>query len=316
MKELEIPSPILPPKKTLSKDECSIVNSVGLYIIQKLREEDLKEILPSSSLEESDLNLENEAEELNSKCSIVELILNNRDILVNYDEFYEEECQLSLLNWAWNIHRKFFAGKKIEMNSAGKNLETSTNINVNTNANNYLYKDLLFKNNCLNNKAEILLFNILNIFEIFPIKPDDLKSLNFIEKLRDIKKDMKSRNLLLYKKIKKLINFWKKMIKFFDAQNKPKSPSSGEKSESPRIFDVSLNQKLLLENCDTEKKEKKKKISFKSKKEDCEIMSSNISLDDTESGEHKIKKKNVHWKSQESLVEKIEFDPMNAPIEI
>ena len=304
MKELEIPSPILPPKKSLSKDECSIVNSVGLYIIQKLREEDLKEILPSSSLEESDLNLENEAEELNSKCSIVELILNNRDILVNFDEFYEEECQLSLLNWAWSIHKKFFAGKKIEMNSATMNLETSTNIN--TNANNYLYKDLLFKNNCLNNKAEILLFNILNIFEIFPIKP-----------LRDIKKDMKSRNLLLYKKIKKLINFWKKMIKFFDGQNKPKSPSSGEKPESPfRIFDVSLSQKRLLENCDTDRKEKRKKISFKSTKEDCEIMSSNISLDDTESGEHKIKKKNVSWKSQESLVEKIEFDPMNAPIEI
>jgi len=45
-------------------------------------------------------------------------------------------------------------------------------------------------------------------------------------------------------------------------------------------------------------------------------MSSNISLDDTESGEHKIKKKNVSWKSQDSLVEKIEFDPMNAPFEI
>ena len=315
MKELEIPSPILPPKKSLSKDECSIVNSVGLYIIQKLREEDLKEILPSSSLEESDLNLENEAEELNSKCSIVELILNNRDILVNFDEFYEEECQLSLLNWAWNIHRKFFAGKKIEMNSATMNLETSTNIN--TNANNYLYKDLLFKNNCLNNKAEILLFNILNIFEIFPIKPDDLKSLNFIEKLRDIKKDMKSRNLLLYKKIKKLINFWKKMIKFFEAKNKPNSPSPEEKPDNVfRIFDVSLNQKRSLENCDTDKKEKKKKITFITKKEDCEIMSSNISLDDTESGEHKIKKKNVSWKSQDSLVEKIEFDPMNAPFEI
>ena len=315
MKELEIPSPILPPKKSLSKDECSIVNSVGLYIIQKLREEDLKEILPSSSLEESDLNLENEAEELNSKCSIVELILNNRDILVNFDEFYEEECQLSLLNWAWNIHRKFFAGKKIEMNSATMNLETSTNIN--TNVNNYLYKDLLFKNNCLNNKAEILLFNILNIFEIFPIKPDDLKSLNFIEKLRDIKKDMKSRNLLLYKKIKKLINFWKKMIKFFEAKNKPNSPSPEEKSDNVfRIFDVSLNQKRSLENCDTDKKEKKKKITFITKKEDCEIMSSNISLDDTESGEHKIKKKNVSWKSQDSLVEKIEFDPMNAPFEI
>jgi len=310
MKELEISSAIFPPKKCPSKDDSSNLSTVGLYIIQKLREEDLKEMLPSLSLDESNLNLENVAEELNSKYGIVELILNNRDILVNLDEFYEEECQLSLLNWAWNIHRKFF-GRKNETNSTGNNLETDTNANI------FLNKEFLFKNKCLNNKAEILLFNILNIFEIFPIKPDDLKSLNFIEKLRDIKKDMKSRNLLLYKKIKKLINFWKKMIKFFEAQNKPNSPSPEEKSDNVfRIFDVSLNQKRSLENCDTDKKEKKKKITFITKKEDCEIMSSNISLDDTESGEHKIKKKNVSWKSQDSLVEKIEFDPMNAPFEI
>ena len=310
MKELEISSAIFPPKKCPSKDDSSNLSTVGLYIIQKLREEDLKEMQPSLSLDESNLNLENVAEELNSKYGIVELILNNRDILVNLDEFYEEECQLSLLNWAWNIHRKFF-GRKNETNSTGNNLETDTNANI------FLNKEFLFKNKCLNNKAEILLFNILNIFEIFPIKPDDLKSLNFIEKLRDIKKDMKSRNLLLYKKIKKLINFWKKMIKFFEAKNKPNSPSPEEKSDNVfRIFDVSLNQKRSLENCDTDKKEKKKKITFITKKEDCEIMSSNISLDDTESGEHKIKKKNVSWKSQDSLVEKIEFDPMNAPFEI
>ena len=310
MIELEISSAIFPPKKCPSKDDSSNLSTVGLYIIQKLREEDLKEMLPSLSLDESNLNLENVADELNSKYGIVELILNNRDILVNLDEFYEEECQLSLLNWAWNIHRKFF-GRKNETNSTGNNLETDTNANI------FLNKEFLFKNKCLNNKAEILLFNILNIFEIFPIKPDDLKSLNFIEKLRDIKKDMKSRNLLLYKKIKKLINFWKKMIKFFEAQNKPNSPSPEEKSDNVfRIFDVSLNQKRSLENCDTDKKEKKKKITFITKKEDCEIMSSNISLDDTESGDHKIKKKNVSWKSQDSLVEKIEFDPMNAPFEI
>ena len=284
MKELEISSAIFPPKKCPSKDDSSNLSTVGLYIIQKLREEDLKEMLPSLSLDESNLNLENVAEELNSKYGIVELILNNRDILVNLDEFYEEECQLSLLNWAWNIHRKFF-GRKNETNSTGNNLETDTNANI------FLNKEFLFKNKCLNNKAEILLFNILNIFEIFPIKPDDLKSLNFI--------------------------FWKKMIKFFEAKNKPNSPSPEEKPDNVfRIFDVSLNQKRSLENCDTDKKEKKKKITFITKKEDCEIMSSNISLDDTESGEHKIKKKNVSWKSQDSLVEKIEFDPMNAPFEI
>ena len=309
MSELDFSTPLFTQTNFYLKEEESNLNYVGLYIIQKLREEDLKEMHHHSfNLDELNLNSEKIAEELQSKLDIVELIMNNRDILINLEDFYEEDCQLSLLNWAWNIHRR----KKKK-----KNTEPFANMNTNSNANCCLNKDLLFKNNCLNNKAEILLFNILNIFEIFPIKPDDLKSLNFIEKLRDIKKDMKSRNLLLYKKIKKLINFWKKMIKFFEAQNKPNSPSPEEKSDNVfRIFDVSLNQKRSLENCDTDKKEKKKKITFITKKEDCEIMSSNISLDDTESGEHKIKKKNVSWKSQDSLVEKIEFDPMNAPFEI
>ena len=310
MKELEISSAIFPPKKCPSKDDSSNLSTVGLYIIQKLREEDLKEMLPSLSLDESNLNLENLAEELNSKYGIVELILNNRDILVNLDEFYEEECQLSLLNWAWNIHRKFF-GRKNETNSTGNNLETDTNANI------FLNKEFLFKNKCLNNKAEILLFNILNIFEIFPIKPDDLKSLNFIEKLRDIKKDMKSRNLLLYKKIKKLIKFWKKMINFFDTQRKQKFLIEEKREVQPhKFFNISLNKKRLLENYDTDKKDKNKRPNFISTKEDCENISSNISLDDTESGEHKLRKKNVSWKTEEFLVEKIEYDPMNAPFEI
>ena len=300
MKELEISPAIFPPKKCPSKDDSSNLSTVGLYIIQKLREEDLKEMLPSLSLEESNLNLENVAEELNSKHNIVELILNNRDILVNLDEFYEEECQLSLLNWAWNIHRKFF-GRKTETNSNGNSLEMDTN----TSANNLLNKELLFKNKCLNNKAEILLFNILNIFEIFPIKPDDLKSLNFIEKLKEIKKDMKSKNLILYKKIKKLIKFWKKMIKFFDSQKPLFTPD-------PTNFE----EKRQREDCDTAKKDKNKNPKFPEFKEENENMSSNISVDETDSCDNKIKKKNVTWKTNELLVEKIEFDPNNAPFKM
>ena len=119
MKELEISSPTSLPKLCQIKEDPSNLTEVGLYIIQKLREEDLKEMLPSLSLEESNSNSENIAEELNSKNSIAELILNNRDILVNLDEFYEEDCQLSLLNWAWNIHRKFFAEKKSRKNLKG-----------------------------------------------------------------------------------------------------------------------------------------------------------------------------------------------------
>jgi hypothetical protein len=308
MSELDFSAPLFTRTDFYLKEEESNLNYVGLYIIQKLREEDLREMHhPSFNLDESNLNSEKIAEELQSKLDIVELIMNNRDILINLEDFYEEDCQLSLLNWAWNIHRRFFGNK---------NTEPFANMNTNSNANCCLNKDLLFKNNCLNNKAEILLFNILNIFEIFPIKPDDLKSLNFIEKLRDIKKGMKPRNLMIYKKIKKLIKFWKKMIKFFDSQRKSTIPETKATSQNPKFFDITLNQKRQLEDCDTEQKDKNKRSCFLPNKETNDNMSSNISLDETESGEHKIKKKNVTWKSQESLVERIEFDPMNAPLEI
>ena len=308
MSELDFSTPLFTQTNFYLKEEESNLNYVGLYIIQKLREEDLREMHhPSFNLDESNLNSEKIAEELQSKLDIVELIMNNRDILINLEDFYEEDCQLSLLNWAWNIHRIFFGNK---------NTEPFANMNTNSNADCCLNKDLLFKNNCLNNKAEILLFNILNIFEIFPIKPDDLKSLNFIEKLRDIKKGMKPRNLMIYKKIKKLIKFWKKMIKFFDSQRKSTIPETKATSQNPKFFDITLNQKRQLEDCDTEQKDKNKRLCFLPNKETNDNMSSNISLDETESGEHKIKKKNVTWKSEESLVERIEFDPMNAPLEI
>ena len=306
MNELDFSKTLFPSIKCFSKEEDSNLNNVGLYIIQKLREEDLRESLPSLNLEEKNSSFEKVAEEIESKLSIVELIKNNRDILMNLEEFYEEDCQLSLLNWAWDIHRRFFGNK---------NFETLFEMNSATNAHFALNKDLLFKNNCLNNKAEILLFNILNIFEIFPIKPDDLKSLNFIEKLTEIKQDMKSRNLILYKKVKKLVKFWKKMIKFFDSQKALNQISEIlPESQSLKHFDLTLNKKRLLENSSTEKKEKDPKPENKDDNEMISSSATSTSLDEIESGENKMKKKNVKWK--DFLVEKIEFNPMNAPLEI
>lgn len=306
----DFPLFFLPSITSFINEEVTNQNIIGIYIIQKLREEDLRENQFSLDIEESNSNSENIAEELQSKLEIVEMIKNNRDILMNLEDFYEEDCQLSLLNWAWNIYRRFYENKNIEPRS-------DINMNTITEANCALNKDLLLKNNCLNYKAEILLLNILNIFEIFPIKPDDLKSLKFIEKLREIKKDMKSRNIFIYKRIKKLIHFWKKMIKFFDSQCNPKPIiETNTKNQILKPFDLTLNQKRQLEDCPTGKKEKNKKPNFFSSKEDGDNMSANISLDETESGEHRIKKKNVTWKNEESLVEKIEYNPMNAPFEI
>ena len=306
MNELDFSKSAISPIKSLSKEDFSNLNNVGLYIIQKLREEDLKESLPSLDLEELNIRAENLDKEIRSKLSIVDLILNNRDILINLEDFYEEDCQLSLLNWACNINRKFFANR---------NFEPLSEANTHSDIQFPLNKDLFFKKNYLNNKAEILLFNILNIFEIFPIKPDDLKSLNFIEKLTEIKQDMKSRNLILYKKVKKLVKFWKKMIKFFDSQKNLNQISEIlPESQSLKHFDLTLNKKRLLENSSTDKKEKTQKPENKDDNENISSSVTNTSLDEIESGEIKIKKKNVKWK--DFLVEKIEFNPMNAPLEI
>ena len=306
MNELDFSKSAIDPIKSSSNEVLSNLNSVGLYIIQKLREEDLKESLPSLDLEELNIEAENLEKEIKSKLSIVDLILNNRDILINLEDFYEEDCQLSLLNWACNINRKFFANK---------NFEPLSEANTHSDIQFPLNKDLFFKKNYLNNKAEILLFNILNIFEIFPIKPDDLKSLNFIEKLTEIKQHMKSRNLILYKKVKKLVKFWKKMIKFFDSQKALNQISEIlPESQSLKHFDLTLNKKRLLENSSTEKKEKGQKPENKDDNENISSNVTNTSLDEIESGENKIKKKNVKWK--DFLVEKIEFNPMNAPLEI
>ena len=306
MNELDFSTSSKDPIKSSSNDDFSNLNNVGLYILQKLREEDLKESLPSLDLEQLNIEAENLEKEIKSKLSIVDLILNNRDILINLEDFYEEDCQLSLLNWACNINRKFFANK---------NFEPLSEANTHSDIQFPLNKDLFFKKNYLNNKAEILLFNILNIFEIFTIKPDDLKSLNFIEKLTEIKQDMKSRNLILYKKVKKLVKFWKKMIKFFDSQKNLNQISEiFPESQSLKHFDLTLNKKRLLENSSTDKKEKTQKPENKDDNENISSSVTNTSLDEIESGEIKIKKKNVKWK--DFLVEKIEFNPMNAPLEI
>ena len=110
------------------------------------------------------------------------------------------------------------------------------------------------------------------------------------------------------------------MEKFFDSQNAPKkNPDINPIDKIPKPFEITLNQKCKLENCSTEKKEKNKKPNYSIGNDQGENLSSNISnisFDDTESGEHKFKKKNVTWKDSESLVEKIEYNPMDAPFEI
>ena len=105
------------------------------------------------------------------------------------------------------------------------------------------------------------------------------------------------------------------MIKFFDSQKNLNQISEIlPESQSLKHFDLTLNKKRLLENSSTDKKEKTQKPKKKDDNENISSSVTNTSLDEIESGEIKIKKKNVKWK--DFLVEKIEFNPMNAPLEI
>ena len=265
----------------------SYMTSIGLYIIQKIREEDLRMSNYKQDLAKTAAN-QKLLEEVNTKIGISEMIINNRDILMSLEDFYEEDCQYSLLNWVSDIHQRCTE----QMDSETTLALDKEKINKN-----------FFNKNSLNNNVEILLFNILNIFEIFPIKPDDLKSLNFIEKLNGIKKDMKTRNLIIYKKIKKLIKFWKQMIIIFDNQ---KAALISEKNKSI------LNKKHLREDDIIE--EINGYINFDGIKENNENSSSNLSLYETDSCDHnEFKKKTVSWKNDDILVDKIEYDPNNAP---
>lgn len=265
----------------------SCLTNIGFYIIQKIREEDLREDRYPINLDEAEESQNMMEEEIKSKISITEMILNNKDILMNMEDFYEEDCQLSLLNWAFDLNKRFR-----QQNCSQTCLANYENIN----------KDFFNKKNSLINNLEILLLNILNIFEIFPIKPNDLKSLNFIGKLKKIKKDMKTQNIIIYKKIKILIKFWKSMIKLFD---KHKNILISKKNE----ININLNKKRQREDEDNTLKDEIK--------EDNEKFPSTISTDESISyKQNETKKKNVSWKNDNILVDKIEFNPNDAPAEI
>ena len=113
-----------------------------------------------------------------AEIAITFQILSNVSSLIVSDDFYIEECQLSLLNWAYRSVRDVSNKEQLE----------------------------------------ILLDNILNIFEIFPINQQDLISLNFIEKLNKIKRSVKKWNTKLSIKIQHLVTYWQNMCDMYQSQ--------------------------------------------------------------------------------------------------
>jgi hypothetical protein len=142
---------------------------------------------------------------------------------------------------------------------------------------------------------EVLLFNIINIFEIFPIKPNDLISLNFIEKLNKINYTVKNFNLELYSKIKNLIYYWKNLISYYNSYINSQ---------------VSNNINFL-----NKKRKGKKEREENEKEEELSFISTNETLDYNSDNNLLKIKKNVSWKENPLLVEFCNFNPNKSPSE-
>ena len=106
---------------------------------------------------------------LSSKLYFTRILLLNFMQLRNLsDDFYEEECHLSLLNWIWNVKHILISWDKSKDNKPLSNDKTN------------------YDENILSIILE-LLNNILIILETLPIKPTDILDLKLYEKLNKIK---------------------------------------------------------------------------------------------------------------------------------
>ena len=83
-------------------EEESAQETFGDYIIGKIQKEDLSlktKMVPNEDDNEVKKNLE-------EKINITLLILENKELLLDYETFYEEDCQFSLLNWGYKYSKK------------------------------------------------------------------------------------------------------------------------------------------------------------------------------------------------------------------
>jgi hypothetical protein len=124
------------------------------------------------------------------------------------NEFNEEECHLSLLNWIWRYNKKL---KQFQ-------LEHQLKINLFQNFDNFLpnYNKLLIEINIIME----LLINILNFLVFLPINTSDILHLKLYEKLLKIKGYIKSyANEYLLNLINFVLDKWKAEV---EAENETK----------------------------------------------------------------------------------------------
>jgi hypothetical protein len=108
--------------------------------------------------------------DLNTKTYLTYYINLNYWALQNYEDFYEEECHLAMVNWVY------------EYSNTLKNAKVEENL---------LH----------------LLYNIILIFEFLPFNPKDIIELKLFDKLNKIRKTM-NKDLYVYPHLDRLLNTW------------------------------------------------------------------------------------------------------------
>ena len=125
---------------------------------------------------------------LQIKVLISNLILMNNNSFIYFNDFFEEECHLSLLNWVFK-EKTFLKNKNLN----------------NNNINNKFYYFLQ------------LLNNVLNIFLYLPINSNDILDLKMFQKLKNIKYFISLWNNINIKNyyinlINQILNIWKEKV--------------------------------------------------------------------------------------------------------
>jgi len=174
----------------MSKDELNIIenNILSLYNINYYKPFNYSD--NSELIEKYIINLIRYEKIFNIQIKVLisNLILMNNNLFINFNDFFEEECHLSLLNWVFN--EKIFL----------------KNNNLN--------------NNNINNKFNLflqLLNNVLYIFLSLPINSNDILNLKMFQRLKNIKYYISLWNNINIKNyyinlINQILNIWKEKV--------------------------------------------------------------------------------------------------------
>ena len=128
-----------------------------------------------------------------------------------FDEFFEEECHLAMVNWIYKYLKNSEKEPQQDMPSR--------------------FYDLII--------------NILNIFEILPIKVEELFSLNIYEKLNKIRKIIKNKDFIIYQKLDRLLCYWSSFFIEKSFLNKKKIRIENE-SENQNEFEMQRGKKVSI----------------------------------------------------------------------